>query len=257
MLDDSAKIKAAASFREATPFKHIVLDEFFNHDIALELSSEFPSIDHPAWKRYLNPLENKYLTNNWDVFSTLTYKVFTELNSFAFVRELESLTGICDLVSDHGLHGGGLHMHGRNGILNVHLDYSIHPKLMLQRRLNLLVYLTPDWDPKWGGELQLWRGDESRPIEVQQVIEPRFNRAVLFDTTANSWHGLPEPIDCPDSVFRRSIALYYLSRPDSSHVANRKKATFSPRPEQEGDPDIDKLIVLRSDVESVHKAYET
>jgi len=233
------------------------MDGFFSQEIALELSNEFPNVDHPAWKRYLNPLENKFLTNSWDAFPAVTYRVFTELNSAAFVSELEFLTGISDLVSDPGLHGGGLHMHGRDGILNVHLDYSIHPKMMLQRRLNLLVYLTPDWNRDWGGELQLWTGDNSRPFEVKQAIEPRFNRAVLFDTTQCSWHGVPEPINCPDGVFRRSIALYYLSKPNSTQVANRKKAMFSPRPDQEGNPEIEEFIAMRSDVERVHMAYET
>ena len=61
-----------------------------------------------------------------------------------------------------GLHGGGWHLHARGGKLNVHLDYSVHPKLHLERRLNLIVYLAQGWDPAWGGALGLWTHDADR-----------------------------------------------------------------------------------------------
>ena len=48
-----------------------------------------------------------------------------------------------------------LHMHGRGGNLNIHKYYSIHPRLKLQRKLNLIVYMSDDWDPTWGGGLEL------------------------------------------------------------------------------------------------------
>jgi Rps23 Pro-64 3,4-dihydroxylase Tpa1-like proline 4-hydroxylase len=42
--------------------------------------------------------------------------------------------------------------------LNVHLDYSIHPKLGLERRLNLVLYITSGWKPEWGGTARLVGG---------------------------------------------------------------------------------------------------
>jgi hypothetical protein len=46
------------------------------------------------------------------------------------------------LYPDPGLHGGGWHMHGAGGNLNPHLDYSIHPKSGLMRKLNIIIYLS-------------------------------------------------------------------------------------------------------------------
>jgi hypothetical protein len=40
-------------------------------------------------------------------------------------------------------------------------------------------------------------------------IEPLFNRCVIFNTDADSYHGHPDPLQTPDDVRRRSIALYY------------------------------------------------
>ena len=94
-----------------------------------------------------------------------------------------------ELKADIGLHGGGLHIHGPGGKLNVHMDYSLHPKLKLQRKLNLLIYMTPDWNSIWGGSLGLYGNENDiAPGELIQEILPVFNRAILFDVTKRFHH---------------------------------------------------------------------
>ena len=73
-------------------------------------------------------------------------KYFSIFCSPIFIEKIKSITGITDLYPDYGLHGGGWHMHGTGGNLNVHKDYSVHPKLGLRRKLNLIVYLSEDWN---------------------------------------------------------------------------------------------------------------
>ena len=46
---------------------------------------------------------------------------------------------------------------------------------------------------------------------VVQKIAPIFNRCVVFNTDEDSYHGLPDPILCPDDMTRKSIALYYFT----------------------------------------------
>jgi Rps23 Pro-64 3,4-dihydroxylase Tpa1-like proline 4-hydroxylase len=81
-----------------------------------------------------------------------------------------------------------MHAHKAGGKLNTHLDYSVHPKLGLERRLNLLIYITQNWSHSWGGELGLWAvsKDGKGPGDLISTISPNFNKAVLFDTTQNS-----------------------------------------------------------------------
>ena len=81
---------------------------------------------------------------------------------------LSDITGITPLYPDIGLHGGGWHMSGDGGSLAVHLDYSIHPKLNLQRKLNLIIYLEEDYDSDWGGSLQFWSHDDKnkKPLNL-------------------------------------------------------------------------------------------
>jgi len=184
---------------------------------------------------------------HWLRFPPEIYQTLQDLCSNDFIESIKSMTGIKNLYPDYGLHGGGLHIHGRGGNLNIHKDYSIHPRLKMQRKLNLIVYMSDDWDPTWGGGLELWsnNSETNRPEELVKTIEPKFNRAILFDTTQDSWHGLPKPLTCPDGNYRKSLAVYYLTDVNEN-TEQRYRALFVPTEEQLTDPDIVKLCKERS-----------
>lgn len=127
-----------------------------------------------------------------------------ELIEFAhqprFLMWLEGVTGEKNLLPDPYLFGGGLHRVSRGGSLGMHLDFNYHG-VGLYRRLNLLLYLN-DWKDEWGGHLSL---------AGKKKIAPEMNTMVIFTTDDLSWHGHPEPLECPEGVYRDSIALYYYS----------------------------------------------
>ena len=108
--------------------------------MAKELSEGVPGYGASSWHIYKNAIENKKTLNGWNDFNALQYKVFSEFNFPEFIHHLEEIVE-SELFPDHGLHGGGLHIHGDGGNLNPHLDYSIHPKIGLQRKINIIVYL--------------------------------------------------------------------------------------------------------------------
>ena len=238
------------------PFDHAVIDDFFDSGFASNLADDFPGWDSEIWHRYENPLEVKKVCNNWNVFPESTYAAFSFLNSSEFTDYISSrIFPDTTLYADSGLNGGGWHIHTKGGKLNTHLDYSIHPKLGLQRKLNIIVYMNPRWREEWGGELGLWGNESSeRPGKLVSSIWPKFNRAVIFDTTQNSWHGLPDPISCPEHEARMSLAVYYLCEP-SSAANNRGKALFFPTKEQEGDDQILELIRTRSETATASLVY--
>lgn len=228
------------------PFYYQVIDNFFSKEQAKTISQEFPNYNSDIWYCYNNPLENKKTCNNWYHFGPETYKTLTMLNSKEFIRQLQKITGISKLYPDIGLHGGGLHIHGPGGKLNIHLDYSIHPKLKLQRKLNLIIYLEEDWNPNWGGNLEFWshNKEKNKPDKRYVKVDNVFNRAVLFDTTQNSWHGFPDPLTCPEGKYRKSLAVYYLTDPPEG-TDPRPRALYAPTKEQENNPEILKLIEER------------
>lgn len=235
------------------PFYHAVIDNFFEPQIAEEISSNFFDYDDPRWTAtYNNPLERKKACSHWDLFPAPIYNALFYLCSKPFAdKHLLNLVSEKNIFADYGLHGGGMHAHRVGGKLNIHKDYSIHPKLEGKMRVfNLIVYLTPDWNPNWGGGLEFWSHDAERnqPKEMVTRIENRFNRAVLFNTTQNSWHGLPDPINCPANVYRKSLAVYYLSELDS-RVESRKRALYAPYGDQQNDPEIIEFCKKRSGIE--------
>tara|TARA_B100001250_G_C19742604_1_gene763748 strand:- start:676 stop:1407 length:732 start_codon:yes stop_codon:yes gene_type:complete len=229
------------------PFDHYVVDNFLPEETAELISNEFISYSNENWFVYKNQIENKKTLQDWGKFPKHTYKLFNYFCSPRFVEYISDISGIDNLYVDQGLHGGGWHMHGTGGNLNIHKDYSIHPKLGLQRKLNLIVYISKDWNPDWGGALEFWSHDHdnNKPLRLEKSIECVYNRAVLFDTTQNSWHGLPNPLTCPNDKYRKSLAMYYLTDIDNG-IEDRSRALFAPTKEQENDPDILQLIEERS-----------
>jgi len=232
-------------YNSANPFPHIVFDNFFEQEWAQKLSDDIPTLDNSIWHQYNNKIENKYACRQWLAFPETTYKTFSYFCSNEFVNKLSELTGIYPLFPDYGLNGGGWHVHTRGGLLNVHKDYSIHPQLKLERALNLIVYLTPEWEPSWGGALGFWSEKDNQPDELVKSIDCIYNRAVLFDTRQNSWHGLPQPIMCPTNIRRTSIAIYYVTTP-TEYSASHTRALFAPTEQQKSDTEVLEFIKQRS-----------
>lgn len=243
-------------WNRAEPFNHIVIDNFLPEEVAEEVSSEFPSIKSDFWYEYNNLIEVKKACSSWDRIPASIYRVISSLLSPSFAKELEKLTG-CELFPDYGLHGGGIHCHGPGGKLNTHKDYSIHPKTGLQRKLNIILYVSKNWEPAWGGSLGLWSNnpDTNQPGKLITNIECVFNRAVIFDTTQNSWHGLPDAIKCPENRSRNSIAVYYNCTPGED-VEQRFKALFAPTEEQQNNQEVMDLIKKRSDLSTFSDYYK-
>lgn len=241
---------------QAEPFPHVVIDNFIDFDSISKASKEFPNFNDEFWLDYDNPLEIKKACSDWNKFPSSIYKIFFYLLSNSVADKLSFLTDT-QLYPDYGLHGGGLHCHKSGGKLNSHLDYCLHPKLELQRKINIIVYLTENWNPEWNGSLGLWSHDETLnlPKELVKKIDCIFNRAVIFDTTMNSWHGLPDPVNCPEHISRNSLATYYLCEP-MKNVDKRSKVLYAPSEEQKNDEKIIELIKKRSSIEYFKDVYK-
>ena len=233
-------------FWQQKPFPHVVIDNFFTDEVAQQIAKEFPTPGSSAYSAlYNNPIEIKQTGNHWDKFPPMTYKAFFYLSSHKFASFLrEGLQFEKELYADFGLHGGGYHTHPTGGLLNVHLDYSIHPKLGLQRKFNIIVYINPNYTTGWGGELGLWNSEDGKPSTLAKTVEPVFNRAVLFETT-HGWHGLEIPNKFPEGESRNSLAIYYVIDPEED-ADPRVRALFAPSEAQKGDAEIEEFCKQRS-----------
>ena len=239
-------------FTNALPFEHIIIPNFLNKEIVEKLFNDFPEdIENGNWHKYFNPIEIKYANDNMEMIPDSLKNIFYLLSTKEICGKFSELSGIPDLEYDPYLHGAGLHILPRNGRLHIHLDYEKHPYLNKERRLNLILYLSKDWNPEWNGETQLWDKDMQHCVVKSPVV---FNTAVIFKTNDISWHGLPEKIICPEGVFRKSLAYYFISplesEADNNKIGNdgtgyRTKATFTKRPEDEYSEEIEELYKIR------------
>ncbi len=203
-------------YSNAEPFPHIVLDDFLKAGSAKTISDNFPDPADPTlWDKYqAEGYEMKIATSREEQLSSTIKQALHDLNSGPFIRFLQQLTGIQHLLPDPQLLGGGLHLVGPGGHLGIHADFNWHQELRVHRRINLLIYFNEHWLPEYDGDLELWSSDAKSCVKS---IEPTFNRAVIFNTTSDSFHGHPRPLKVPVGQWRRSIAMYYYTaqRPET------------------------------------------
>ena len=209
--------REAATYQTADPFPHIVLDELFGRVIVKMVAEEVSQMELNALHKSDSKFEVKLSTDDAALFGPCTAKLLYSLNSGPFLAFLEWLTGIDGLIADPHLSGGGVHIIRRGGKLGIHADFNHHKRLKVFRRLNLLLYLNREWDEAWGGHLELWNREKTRCC---RRIAPVCNRTVIFDTSNFSYHGHPEPLECPQDESRKSLALYYYTV-DCPHEVDR------------------------------------
>jgi Rps23 Pro-64 3,4-dihydroxylase Tpa1-like proline 4-hydroxylase len=208
-----------AQYVAAEPFPHIALDGLFDDDALDDVLREFPSREAMKWREFDSATEKKLGYFHETSTISKTVRDFLEaMNSFEMLLWLEALTGIEGLIPDPYFGGGGLHQIEPGGFLKIHADFNVHPKLKLDRRLNMLVYLNKDWRDEYGGHLELWDRDMSA---CRKKILPIFNRTVIFSTTDTSFHGHPHPLTAPEGMSRKSVSLYYYTagRPEAERSA--------------------------------------
>lgn len=211
----------------ADPYPHTVIDDFLPAEVYQRVSADFPTPEADIWHQYRGSRENKKLqSRDRERLPHACREVIDQLNSPAFIRELEALTGFAKLIADPDLTGGGLHQTLPGGHLAVHVDYNRHRVTGHHRRLNVILYLNDEWEDAWGGHLELWDEGMTR---CAKRIAPLGNRLAIFTTSETSWHGHPEPLACPRGVTRRSIALYYYTS-DAAEVADSHSTVFRERP---------------------------
>lgn len=145
------------------------------------------------------------------------------LKSSAFLNFLVVLSGIEGMVPDPHYFGSGLHFTASGGKLDIHADFNALIKHKLERRVNLLLFLNDDWDPEYGGHLELWSRDMN---QCSAKIAPRLGRMVVFSTTDFTYHGHPHELTAPTGRARRSIAMYYYTTQRPKAECRDEKCAF-------------------------------
>ena len=201
------------AFVSADPFRHVVIDDFLDPAAANGLLTDFPSFEDRYALNETGEVGGKAARMDVRGLSAMYRRLDEYLRTREFLDFVSNVTGIPDLLYDPDYIGGGTHENRDGQGLDQHVDFNFHPGTRWHRRLNLIVYLNPEWHDAWGGNLQLqadpWNGDTRG-----SAVAPLFNRAVIFETTERSWHGF-SAIHLPaekKSLSRKSFAIYLYTK---------------------------------------------
>ena len=208
-------------YQHAEPFPHIVIDDFISPKAVDLLLNDYQMpqdrIKQDDNSETLRDGTLAQFRKDWlsmEIRSGVQVRrFFWELNCADFLLFLQRLSGIPHLIPDPYRAGGGLHETRSGGFLMVHADYNRQPETDLERRMNVIVYLNKDWQPEWGGDLELWRPDMK---ECVKKVAPIAGRAVIFNTSTHTLHGHPHPLQCPPDRARKSISSFYYTNGGSS-----------------------------------------
>ena len=247
---------ATEQFQRRNPFRHVVIDDFLQAGVAAGLRAEFPEFDPAHAINENGKVGNKAVCERIRALGRTYSGLDDVVQSQEFLAQLSRITGIPDLLYDPYYFGGGTHDNRNGQALEAHVDFNRHPVTHTHRRLNLIIYLNPDWQADWGGVLELHSDPHSDHDQITRVV-PLFNRAIIFETTEHSWHGF-SAIDLPTSrrnEARRSIALYfYTAERPAGELAATHSTVYVGRPLS--DRVVAGLMLAQADVDEIRSLLQ-
>src|SRR5262245_32385361 len=216
----------------ARPFPFVKIETFLDPACAAEVAAAYPSLEDATTQgRTFNAVNErkKVQITNAELFPGAIARLNETLASPAFLSDLSYVTGIPDLIADEELVGGGMHMTGPGGRLDVHVDFNYLESRRLHRRLNLLLYLNPVWEEVWGGHIQLW---DKNVKQCRQEFPPVLGRCGIFEPSEISFHGVT-PVTTAAPFPRISFAAYYYTRQAPPNWTGSVHSTvFKARPDE-------------------------
>jgi hypothetical protein len=230
-------------------FRHVVVDNFLQPDLAEELYNQLPPVTDSRWYHFRNKIfdiDNLVEPDNYGISKVEDMPgnwgdVFRTFQTEASCKWMEKVTGIKNLVPDDYNEIGqwsGLRYIKKGGFQLVHSDARLHPHLNLEKRITVVGYLNKDWVQEDTGYLEFWTDDMK---ECWKRVEPKFNRVAIFENSEFSNHGIPH-INKDRRVF-----MYTLLCKDSFEET-RTKAWYKPRPDEHRYEEVKEVGIKRLDL---------
>lgn len=226
-LEDSAEsIREQWANPTGTSTRHFIVDDLLPAAVAREIYESFPKDGNGFFSRE-SFREKKRTSAHLGQHAPLLGDVTYAIQDARTVQKVSELVGMTDLEPDPSLYAGGLSMMFHGDFLNPHIDNSHDGKRDRFRRLNLLYYVSPDWQLENGGNFELW--DEERL--VPKTIVSQYNRLVVMETNKLSWHSVsPVTAQAP----RCCVSNYFFSVNSPDNTDYFHVTSFTGRPEELG-----------------------
>jgi Rps23 Pro-64 3,4-dihydroxylase Tpa1-like proline 4-hydroxylase len=223
-LDDATLEQARKDFADSRVTKWFVVDDLLPRDMALAIRNAFPDPSQMRERKTLR--EHKHVSSQMDKHNPLAEEALFAFQDDRVVEAVGRITGLQALLPDPKLYAGGLSLMTRGNFLNPHLDNSHNHDRTQYRVLNLLYYVSPEWDVSSGGHLELWpQGVKHTP----RTIHSFFNRLAVMTTGPDSWHSVSS---VKSAMPRCCVSNYYFSPQPLAGSPYFRVTSFRGRPEQ-------------------------
>lgn len=164
-------------------------------------------LDGPNWRKMSSFREQKQTSKKFESFDSILKNVTFALQDQRVLDCISEITSMKNLKNDPSLYAGGLSYMKNGDFLKHHIDNSHDMNRKYYRRLNLLYYVTPNWDISSGGNLSLYNSLNKE----KKIIHSKFNRLVVMETHPLSYHGVTKIVSSR-KVARCCISNYYFSK---------------------------------------------
>lgn len=211
-------------FNQKGRINSCVIDDLLPEDVAKEIYEAYPSPEEMALHKSMR--ENKRIAAQMDLYNPLLEEAVYAFQDERIVRIVEDITGLKGMTPDEHLYAGGISLMATGNFLNPHLDNSHDNDRENYRVINLLYYVTPDWDINNGGNLELWDNGMGEP---QRVIHSKFNRLALMITNKTSIHSVSKVTALGK---RCCVSNYYFSKKPAEASEYFHVTSFYGRPEE-------------------------
>ena len=112
------------AYAQASPFPHIVIEDFLPPGLLDQCLAQFPSVTGKAGEAFDRDQERNKSQFSPDELAGWTRNFFYGFNSRPFIQLLQNITGIKGLIPDPYFLGAGFHEISQGGHLSVHADFN-------------------------------------------------------------------------------------------------------------------------------------
>lgn len=230
-----AKEEARAQYESSVSgIGYFAVDDLLPPEIASRIGEAFPDTGGMRLRQTLR--ERKFVSAQMDQHDPILEEAIYAFQEPGVVALVKDICALQSAFPDEQLYAGGISAMAQGHFLNPHLDNSHDKDRERWRVLNLLYYVSPDWNTTSGGNLELWpNGVRAEPV----TLVSRFNRLVVMATHDQSWHSV-NAVRAP--AMRKCVSNYYFSDEPLKTGDRFHVTSFRGRPEQ---PARD--VILRAD----------